>query len=490
MTTLQRLPVHLYPVEGHLRRLARSWIADGADGCRLRCGDEVVVIEGTCDDDRLVSVPFGGLSNDWFWEVGTERRNTERVESEADLLGDLAARNEEVGQLAGALLENGGQLQAIYDLARSSLTTTTGEERRRVAVTDAMRLTGAVCAAIVGGDGTIVIGDELIAARMLPWSGDSTRSTMQRIGGVGDVAVRPFPSTSDGTLLLASGTDRRFTTADLKLIDAISYFVGGLIALDRMSRDAVRGALIERDAATAAQLAQLLLPRDRPDVSGVDIAGRCDPARLAGGDFYLWIPVGDQVVVAVGDVSGKGLGAALVMTMVVRATTRLALEAHDPDPHELFRALSLRLADYLTEAGVFVTMVIGVYRRDADTIRLANAGHSPVIVGGSVGFVEVAPTAPPLGVMEDMIADTVEIPFVHGDMVLMGTDGLVEQENVGGEQIGSAWLAAHVAGLVGAPARSIVDSLFATVERHAGGVAASDDRTAVVIRRQEPACTN
>lgn len=490
MMTLERLPSLLHPIEGHLRRLARTWINDGADGCRLRFGDEVVVIDGQCDEDRLVSAPFGGLLHEWHWEVCTDRRNTERVEVEADLLGELAARNEEVGQVAGALLESGDQLLAIYDLARSSLSRATGAERRRIAVADALRLTGAACAALVGGEETVHVGDDAVASRMLPWSGDSTRSAMRRVEGVGDVAIRPFPDRADGTLLLASGPDRRFTTGDLKLIDAISFFAGGLIALERMKSDAVRGALIERDAETAAKLAQMLLPRDVPDVSGLDLAGRCDPARLAGGDFYLWIPTGDHVVVAVGDVSGKGLGAALVMTMVVRATTRLSLEANDPDPNRLFAELSRLLTGYLTEAGVFITMVIGVYRREGDTIRLANAGHSPVLVGDADGFANLPPTAPPLGVMEDMIADTVELPFAPGGVVVMGTDGLVEQENAQRVQLGDEWIGEHVAGLSGESAGAVVDSLFATVERHAGDTAASDDRTAVVIRREEPSCPN
>ena len=176
-----------------------------------------------------------------------------------------------------------------------------------------------------------------------------------------------------------------------------------------------------------------------PTIRGLDVAGRCDPARLAGGDFYLWVPTGDHVVIAVGDVSGKGLGAALVMTMVMRTATRLAHEARDPDPHELFRALSQRLSDYLAEAGMFITMVIGAYRLgDGDTIRLANAGHSPVVIGGTGGVVDLAPSAPPLGVLEDMRSPrAVEVPFVPGDVVVMGTDGLVEQENAERDQIGT-----------------------------------------------------
>ncbi len=490
MMTLERLPTLLHPVEGHLRRLARTWLNDGADGCRLRFGDEIVAIDGTLGDDRLVSAPLGGLLHDWHWEVGTDRRNTDRVEAEAELLGDLAARHEEVGQVAGALLESGDQLLAIYDLARSSMSTATGAERRRMAVADALRLTGAACAALVGDGDSMYVGDDTVAARMLPWSGDATRTAMRQVDGVGDVAVRPFPSRTDGTLLLASGPDRRFTTGDLKLIDAISFFVGGLIALERMSSDAVRGAVIERDAETAAKLAQMLLPRERPDVDGLDVAGRCDPARLAGGDFYLWIPTGDHVVVAVGDVSGKGLGAALVMTMVVRTTTRLVLEATSPDPHELFCSLSRQLTDYLTEAGVFITMVIGVHRRGGDTIRLANAGHSPVLVGSAAGFENLPPTAPPLGVMEDLVADTVELPFVPGDIVVMGTDGLVEQEDAQRVQLGDDWIADHVAARAGEPSQTIVDSLFAAVQRHADDTPASDDRTAVVIRREETTCTS
>ena len=444
-----------------------------------------MVIEGECDESRIVSIPFAGMLAGWCWEVGIDRRHTERVEAEAGLLGDLAGRNEEVAQVAAALLESGDQLLAIYDLARSSLSRSTGAERRQIAVADALRLTRAACVVLVDGDEVTHVGDEAVAARMLPWTGDATRSALRSVDGVGDVAIRPFPDRSDGTLLLASGVDRRFTTGDLKLIDAISFFVGGLIALERMSTDAVRGAVIARDAETAAKLAQLLLPRERPEIRGLDVAGRCDPARLAGGDFYLWVPTGDHVVIAVGDVSGKGLGAALVMTMVMRTATRLAHEARDPDPHELFRALSQRLSDYLTEAGMFITMVIGAYRLGDDTIRLANAGHSPVVIGGTGGVVDLAPSAPPLGVLEDAIADTVEVPFVPGDVVVMGTDGLVEQENAERDQIGTEWIADQVADAAGVSASDLVEALFAAVERHAGDTPASDDRTAVVIRRQE-----
>ena len=132
---------------------------------------------------------------------------------------------------------------------------------------------------------------------------------------------------------------------------------------------------------------------------------------------------------------------------------------------------------------MFVTMLIGVYRPDDDRLLVANAGHSPVLLRRGEATTMLPPSAPPLGVLPDLIAETVELPFAPGDVLVVATDGLAEQEDQHGEQIGYDRLVELIGAGDVQSSGALVDTLFDEVERFSGGRERDDDRTALVIRR-------
>lgn len=479
------------PVLTHARALAETWTDAGWAGCVATGPDGARVdLAGVGSLPVTTSAPMRGRLRGWTLDLCGDGPGRNRLTVDAEMLSALADRTCELAETTGALIDANDQLLAIYDLAGTS--STRDENRNLLAdlTDDACRLThGVAVLVLLDEDVETSSGpDDIVdALRRVANERDAAADRVVR-GGDGndfDVVVRGLRGSTDGSILIAGRPNLRFTTADLQRIEAVTYFLSGLISIEMLHRANLASAVIERDASTAAALARMILPSRAPRLPGIDVAARCEPARLAAGDFFTWVETPHGLVFAVGDVAGKGLGAALVMTMVTRATVRAAVTAPDADPTELFTALAGELTDYLSEANVFVTMVIGTYRPGDDVIRLANAGHSPVLVRVDGTTAPLPASAPPLGVLETLVPDTVELPFAVGDTVMIGTDGLAEQEDEHGRQIGYARLAELVDAHADRGAEGLVGALFDTVEEVTGDGDRADDRTALVLHRTE-----
>lgn len=481
-------PTSFAAVRRHALALAEAWVAAGAGGCCLHGGAERLVLAGSCEGDVTEQALSGSLRG---WSLAVHGPVAAgRLAVDAALLAALADRTNELAETAQALVDTNDQLIAIFGLAESTSSSAVGNDLLVALANDVLRLTDA-SAVLLAVDGGIRVGAGPDASvEMLDRFADETSPLTVRgdqHGAEFDIVVRPLRGNSDGVLVVAGRAGHRVSTNDLQLIDAVTYFLSGLISIEMLHRAALASAVIERDAATAADLARMVLPSSSPSAPGVDVAARCDPARLAAGDFYTWTDTPDGLVFAVGDVAGKGLGAALVMTMVTAATTRAALASGRPEPSELFASIAAELGGYLSDAAVFVTMLIGVYRPDAGELLVANAGHSPVILRTGGESTMVRPSAPPLGVLPELVTDTVVVPFEIGDVLVVGTDGLAEQQDVHGRQLGYARLVEIVAEHASGSAESIVAALFDEVERFGGDAGRDDDRTALVVRRVEDA---
>ncbi|MEM7286039.1 MAG: PP2C family protein-serine/threonine phosphatase, partial [Actinomycetota bacterium] len=212
---------------------------------------------------------------------------------------------------------------------------------------------------------------------------------------------------------------------------------------------------------------------------------RSYPARLASGDYYTYAATTNGLMFAVGDVSGKGLSAALVMTMVSSATTAATNRDVTGDPARILADVSADVYDYLSDSGVFVTTAIGVWDAHESTLKVANAGHSPVLHCHGDRTTSIPPAVPPLGVLPDVAHEPIELVFEPGDALLFGSDGLAEQEDAHGRQLGYDALDALLISHRPDGASALVDRLFDAVERHGAGQPQDDDRTALVVARRE-----
>jgi len=238
---------------------------------------------------------------------------------------------------------------------------------------------------------------------------------------------------------------------------------------------------LETEFRSARELQQFLIPTALPAVPGFSITGAYQPAREVGGDFFQIVPLeANATLIALGDVSGKGLKAAMAVSVIVGALRGLV--SPQSHPGELLRALNRRLHGSL--GGAFATCAV-LRITAAGACVLASAGHPPPLVNGRE---LAAGSALPLGIAPDEVYEESQFQLAAGDCLALYTDGLLEARNRSGELFGFARVHSLFAGRPTADeaARAAVDfgqdddiTVLALV---CGGEAEEDD-----IVRQIPA---
>ncbi len=277
-----------------------------------------------------------------------------------------------------------------------------------------------------------------------------------------------------------------FTTGDRKLLSAVLQTALGAIHNSRLHRQSVRQAIVTHDHKTAARVAQLVLPEAQPTLPGLEWFARSDPAQAAGGDFFTYAVVDDILHFAVGDVSGKGVAAAMMMTTATTAANASFRDRGCDGPADRLELVSEWTYDHLTNANMFTTLLLGSYRPEDGQLLLSNAGHSPVYVLRQGEPVPSEAHVPPVGVLPITGPDQVECFLAEGDALIVGSDGMVEQESPSDEWFGEDRFTALLSELSHKEAGHIGASLFAEVDDFSDGRSANDDRTLVVIQRKTP----
>jgi sigma-B regulation protein RsbU (phosphoserine phosphatase) len=232
------------------------------------------------------------------------------------------------------------------------------------------------------------------------------------------------------------GGDGHFATRDAHLLQVLASSAGLAIANARLAADHLENERVRRELELAAEIQRNLLPRPQP--APFPIYGLNVPARTVSGDFFDILPISrGRFHFCLGDVSGKGMNAAMLMAKTASLYRCLARESSNPG------VLLARLNDEICETatrGMFVTMAAGVYDSRSGTVRLANAGHEPPLVHAQDGsFCDFPATAPPLGIVP-------ATPFPENDVELAGgslylcSDGLTEAETAPGDALGAEGL--------------------------------------------------
>src|SRR6185437_5088897 len=233
------------------------------------------------------------------------------------------------------------------------------------------------------------------------------------------------------------------TIADTLLLLSIVYAVWKYE--QEQSRRQMR---LNEEFRNAQELQQLLIPESLPTVRGMTISSAYRPAEEVGGDFFQLIPLdGDSALVILGDVSGKGLHAAMTVALIVGALRSIV--EMTSDPAQILAALNRRLHGRLRNG--FATCLVLRLEGDGECV-VANAGHLPPYVNGDE--LEV-PSALPLGLLAEEEYERRRFRMAPGDRLTLYTDGLLEARNSAGELFGFS----RIADLLGqAPdARDIAD---------------------------------
>ena len=246
-------------------------------------------------------------------------------------------------------------------------------------------------------------------------------------------------------------------------------------AYDKLEDTTKAKERIESELRIAREIQMRMLPHVFPKRRDVDIFAMMTPAKEVGGDLYGYALIDDLLYFCVGDVSGKGVPAALFMAEVTRMFRTLVDGKLAPD------TIATRLNHALVEGndqGMFVTMFIGLIDLKSGHMEYCNAGHNPPLLNGE--FMEMETNAP-IGLWSEVQYAGEEVEDMHGKTLFVYTDGINEAENINKEQFGDARLQALLKQDLG-DARKTSETIHKAVEEFVGEAEPSDDLTKMCIK--------
>lgn len=271
--------------------------------------------------------------------------------------------------------------------------------------------------------------------------------------------------------------ERQFNTMAEQLVDSFEQRQ----ALAEQSARREERARIEQEMLSAHYVQLSLLPEEVPALPGWDIKPYYRPARQVGGDLYDFLSLpGGRIGIVIGDVSGKGMPAALIM-----ATTCAMIRAAAPgreSPGEVLALVNNLLQSYIADSTTFATCFYGILDPASGRLRFANAGHDLPYLSRNGDIVELRATGMPLGLMPDQDYPEQEVRIYDDDLVLFYTDGVVETHNAERDMFGRPRLQE----LLKADGHEdhIVEYLLDRLETFAGDTwEQEDDITVVAVRR-------
>ena len=314
---------------------------------------------------------------------------------------------------------------------------------------------------------------------------------LEELRAAGVALVVPLVSQGEliGTLNLGPRlSEQDYSTDDRRLLATLAAQAAPAIRVAQLVREQATEAAererIQQELRVAQLIQQQFLPRVLPNLPEWHVAAYYGPARVVGGDFYDFMELADgRIGVAVGDVTDKGVPAALVMA---RTHSILRAEAQRSDSPGVILARANELLVPEMPDRMFVTCLFAVLDPATGRIVLANAGHNLPYVRTTDGVIELRATGLPLGLLPGMIYEEVEGRIAPGQDVLLYSDGLVEAHSPAREMYGFPRLQAAMAG--DATGQDLLDELLDELHAFTGpGWEQEDDITLVTLRRSAQA---
>lgn len=275
----------------------------------------------------------------------------------------------------------------------------------------------------------------------------------------------------------------QFSNDDLDLLVAVASQAGLAVENARLHAEQLRDNETRKDLEIARQIQLGFLPHQPPKLEGLEFFDRYEAALHVGGDYfdYVMLP-GNRVAVAVGDVAGKGISAALLMARLYSAARFHLLSS--PNAATALTGLNTELAS----SGLghrFITAVVAIIDPAKKEMVIANAGHPPPVVRTAAGELRVLgrnDSGLPLGVLPNQVFTEARLPFEPGDTLTLYTDGIHESMNAEEEIYGRERLSNFIAGSKITTAEDLADGIIADVEKFCDGQAQRDDVCLVCVR--------
>lgn len=237
---------------------------------------------------------------------------------------------------------------------------------------------------------------------------------------------------------------------------------------------------IESELRIARHIQLSMVPSEFPQHDDFELYASMTAAKEVGGDLYDYLVIDDNLCFCVGDVSGKGVPAALFMAQVIRLFRAMVKRHYTPA--QIATDLNAELTEH-NDDGMFITMFIGMVHLPTGKLNFCNAGHNPPVVGnGSAShFLEMEPNAP-IGLWEGLTYTGETIDNIQGQLFFVYSDGLNEAENPQQEQFGDDRLLTMIKRSSELAPRQVVEILKEEVERHRDGAEPNDDFTLLCLR--------
>jgi len=273
-----------------------------------------------------------------------------------------------------------------------------------------------------------------------------------------------------------------FTEDDKRLLSIIAAQSGQILENARLYEQEKSLIVMQEEVNLASKIQRELLPKQAPAIPGYEISGKSIPAQMVGGDYFDFIPIDDQrLAVGLGDVSGKGLPASLLMANLqatLRGQTLFNTSAKD------CIGKSNTLLHQSTSSEKFVTLFYGILNHHLHQLQYCNAGHDPPFL-----FSEGKDTARlrtggiVLSIMDDYPYSEETVHLEPGDTLLIYSDGVPEAMNASKQQFGEERICELLRQHRTRPVAEQIDIIIAAVKEHAGAYPQSDDITLIALKR-------
>jgi sigma-B regulation protein RsbU (phosphoserine phosphatase) len=281
---------------------------------------------------------------------------------------------------------------------------------------------------------------------------------------------------------LTNGAD--YGAAEKRVLRTSADLFGLMLENTRLTDRILEEEKLRRDVALAAEVQKRLLPDAPPEARAAALAAISVPARIVGGDYYDFLELGDhRIGIALADVSGKGVAAALIMS-VVHASLRIISAEADVT----LAQLASRMNGFLhrcTQANRYATFFYAQLDEPGRQLRYVNAGHNPpYLVRGST-IQELSTGGSVIGLFADMQYEEGTVDLQPGDLLVMFTDGVTEALNLAGDEFGEERLQTLIRALAPLAVPQISSQLLEELRAWTNGAPQHDDFTFVLLKMKE-----
>ena len=289
-----------------------------------------------------------------------------------------------------------------------------------------------------------------------------------------------------GVVYLDSRRASAFSKLERQILDALAVEAASILDNARLVEHERQRQRLEQELSIARDIQQALLPRGFRDYPHLTVSGINLPCLSVGGDYFDVFPMSDdRTAFLIADVSGKGLGAALLTTMLQGALSGMSMGA---DPGRVFNHINNFLCDH-SEVGKYATMFFGVLSRDGD-LQYINAGHpSPLLLRGGELAEPFTEGSTPVGLVPGANYQAASVKLQTDDTLILFSDGVTEAADPDDELFGVPRLREVLAGCNDSPLDRIQKAVFDSVEKFSRGTSQADDITLLLVRYHATAQT-